>query len=222
MNELEKGVMGVYQIKNLVNGKIYVGSSVDIRDRWWNHRSRLRNQTHKNSHLQAAWNKYGEDSFEFSILEVVENVDDVLIREQWYLDNWKLDYNVALVASANQLGRPLSEEHKKKISETKRKNRDKFSGKNNYFYGKHHTKETKQKLSNAHSGKILSKEHKKSIGDAQIGEKSHYAKLTWTEVNEIRRLYEEESWTENMLIEKFGMSQGAINKIVRYKTWRLK
>jgi len=63
---------GIYQIRCLLTGKIYVGSAVDIRARWNHHRDMLKRKKHRNKYLQAAWNKYGENNFECSILELVD------------------------------------------------------------------------------------------------------------------------------------------------------
>lgn len=56
---------GVYQILCLPTGKVYVGSAVDLYGRWRDHRRYLRQGIHHNKYLQAAWDKYGEESFEF-------------------------------------------------------------------------------------------------------------------------------------------------------------
>lgn len=56
---------GVYAIINLVNGKFYIGSSIGMNTRWWNHLIDLRNGTHENAHLQNSFNKYGEENFIF-------------------------------------------------------------------------------------------------------------------------------------------------------------
>ena len=63
---------GIYSIKNTINGKIYVGSSVTIYHRLISHVSYLRRGVHGNAHLQHAWNKYGKSSFVFAELEYVE------------------------------------------------------------------------------------------------------------------------------------------------------
>lgn len=60
---------GIYIILNKLNGKKYVGSSKNIYSRWMKHRALLRINKHYNPHLQNAWNKYGENSFLFSVLE---------------------------------------------------------------------------------------------------------------------------------------------------------
>lgn len=93
---------GVYQIKNLVNSKIYIGStSCSFKTRWASWRGDLKNGRTKNKHLQNAWNKYGKDAFEFSVLEVVENKSEVLEREQYWIDTLKPEYNNRPNASSN-------------------------------------------------------------------------------------------------------------------------
>lgn len=61
----------IYKIRNVVNNKFYVGSAVDTRTRFRQHRRLLRKKAHHCKHLQSSWDKYGEDAFKF---EVVENV----------------------------------------------------------------------------------------------------------------------------------------------------
>jgi group I intron endonuclease len=76
---------GVYQIRCKQNGKIYVGSAVNPEGRWHSHRRDLRNGVHVNPHLQSAWNLYGETSFEFSVLEYVDETR-LLATEQFWID----------------------------------------------------------------------------------------------------------------------------------------
>lgn len=85
----------IYKILNLVNGKFYIGSTKNFRKRRRNHLSRLRNNKHENIHLQRSWNKYGEHSFDVLI---IEETTDLLIREQYYLDNLKPHFNIGLSA----------------------------------------------------------------------------------------------------------------------------
>ena len=75
-------ICGIYKIENRVNHKIYIGQSVDIYTRWYNHKHSLRNGIHYNKHLQKSWDKYGEENFEFfkklcyEKLNVVNNNDE--------------------------------------------------------------------------------------------------------------------------------------------------
>jgi len=71
---------GIYRITNTVNGKVYIGSSKDMAARCRNHRWALNAGTHGNSHLQAAWNKYGPESFEFGVF--LECSDESLLSEE--------------------------------------------------------------------------------------------------------------------------------------------
>ena len=101
-NTTEIDKIGIYQILNKINGKLYIGStSESFRKRFNLHKYHLRNDKHKNSHLQYAWNKYGEESFEFSIIEISEIKEEVLDREQYYIDSFDFEnlYNINPFAS---------------------------------------------------------------------------------------------------------------------------
>ena len=82
---MAKKVCGVYKITNKVNGKIYIGSSNNIENRWHQHKLQLRDGIHTNQHLQHAWNLYGEDNFMFEVIE--ECAPEIQFeREQYYLN----------------------------------------------------------------------------------------------------------------------------------------
>lgn len=76
---------GIYAITNKANGKIYVGSAVLLRRRFRKHVYELSKGTHHSVKLQRAWAKYGKDSFEFAVLEVVEAPVDLVAREQHWM-----------------------------------------------------------------------------------------------------------------------------------------
>ena len=80
---------GIYYIRNLINGKFYLGRAVDINARWRQHRGALRKGTHDNKHLQRSFQKYGEDSFRLEIRVRMDPVEALLINiEQQLLDRW--------------------------------------------------------------------------------------------------------------------------------------
>lgn len=62
----------VYRIYNKISNKSYIGSTVNWQKRKTSHINQLRKSKHYNRHLQSAWNKYGEQVFEFAILEEIE------------------------------------------------------------------------------------------------------------------------------------------------------
>src|SRR5262245_46212173 len=72
---------GIYQIRCIPTGKIYIGSAANLRARWDQHRRLLRRGKHANVYLQKAWDKHGEANFEFSVLELVDRAD-LLCAEQ--------------------------------------------------------------------------------------------------------------------------------------------
>lgn len=96
----------------MVNGKKYVGSSIRIRYRLGQHKSNLKAGRHVNKHLQNSWNKHGEDKFTF---RVIEETDDITIREQHWLDVIQPEYNILTVAYSPS-GYTHTEESLNKIS----------------------------------------------------------------------------------------------------------
>ena len=114
--DLEK--IGIYSIINKINNKLYIGSTSDsFRKRWNLHKYHLRNNKHKNSHLQYAWNKYGEDNFKFTILEICDDRLKVLETEQLYIDKEDFEnlYNINPFATG---GLQFSEESIRKRTAT--------------------------------------------------------------------------------------------------------
>ena len=103
----------IYKIRNVVNNKFYVGSTVDARIRFQAHKRKLRTGKHQSPHMQAAWNKYGEDCFKFEVVEQVDCSEKLLIAEQVWLDEHAgkpYCYNWAKDASAPMRGKKHSKE----------------------------------------------------------------------------------------------------------------
>ena len=159
---------GVYQIKNLVDSKIYVGStskSFTIRWKQW-HYDLKRGKANK--HIQNAWIKYGPENFEFSILEVCTNKEDCIPREQHYIDTLQPEYNFMKIAGAYRDGTPTTEESKAKMC-----------GRTPWNKGIPMTDEIKSKVSENRKGKgcgeanhnyqrEFTPEHRKKISEAQF------------------------------------------------------
>src|SRR5574343_350651 len=109
-------VCGIYLIRNVKNNHLYIGQSVNIYKRWAGHRQLLTSNKHPSIHLQRAWNLYGKDAFEFSILIRCERNVQVLTEfEQYWMDLLLPEYNTC-PAAGSTLGVKLSGSHKLKIS----------------------------------------------------------------------------------------------------------
>lgn len=117
-----KNEPGIYKILNLVNNKVYIGSSIHLARRCSEHIVRYTSPNNKepvNKYLKRAFNKYGADNFEFHAIEYCD-LEKLIEREQYYMDlynsyNRKYGYNLRTKADSNRDYRP-SEETKRKIS----------------------------------------------------------------------------------------------------------
>ncbi len=97
-------ISGIYKIHNLKSGKIYIGSSRNIKSRLSDHKSALRNNRHGNIFLQRAFNRDGEENFVFEKLRSCA-VDDLVRFEQRYLDIYQSylpenGYNICRIAES--------------------------------------------------------------------------------------------------------------------------
>ena len=127
-------ISGIYILTNNINGKRYIGSSNNIRKRLWKHRSLLRHNKHENQYLQNAWNKYGENSFTFVVLEKCE-IDVLLQREQYYIDTLKPEYNIDISTTHDHLNPETIEKIKRNRKNKMDKGELKLSWKEIHQYG---------------------------------------------------------------------------------------
>lgn len=119
----------IYRITCTTNGKFYIGSTINQRQRWYKHRKQLRDGTHPNRNLLASWQKYGEEAFLFEVLEEVPRPEDLFAAEQKYLDahagkdycfNWARYADAPMRGKSGpetpNYGKVLSQEMRAKIS----------------------------------------------------------------------------------------------------------
>jgi len=178
-------ICGIYSIENLITGKIYVGKSENIKERFAKHKNALINNYHYNKHLQRSWNKYGEDNFKFNIVEICSN-DILSDKEKFYIKVYKTNdnkYGYNLTNGGEGIsGFKHSEETKKYLSEiqtgkivseeTKQKISKAFKGENNHFFGKKLSDEHKEKMKNSWSyEKHITPERSIKISKTMTGKK---------------------------------------------------
>lgn len=189
---------GIYKITNKINGKMYIGSAVNISNRFSTHQYSLSNNKHKNSHLQSAWNLYGSEAFLFEILELVEK-DQLIEREQYYIDLFnsshrEIGYNKAKLAGST-VGIKASVETRLKQSAAR-------VGKAPWNKGKKYSVEQKQKSR-----------------DGFVNNIAPWSKLDWDRIQKIRQLYQDGK-TQTKIAEMFGLFQTTVSEIIRNKIWK--
>jgi predicted GIY-YIG superfamily endonuclease len=187
--------MGVYSITNKIDGKRYIGSSINLKKRINKHKLDLNKNKHCSLHLQNSWNKYGSQNFEFEILEFVEKEkeDELIKREQFFIDTYKSNehlfgYNIRKFASSN-LKIEVSEKTRQKLreantgkkhsDETKQKISVANKGKTSPFFDKKHSEESREKISKNHAnfsgennpnfGKHFNEEIREKISESHKG-----------------------------------------------------
>ena len=128
--------IGIYLIRNKKDGKVYIGKSLDIKNRWNSHRSKLKRNVHGNRLLQKAYNEYGKENFEYKAVEYCEE-NELDEKEIYWIKIFKATdrkygYNLEYGGSTNKKfakdrkERVINEENcrrltVKEVSEIKRK-----------------------------------------------------------------------------------------------------
>lgn len=164
---------GIYEIINVINNKRYIGQSTNINTRFRSHKNKLRKNQHRNPYLQNAWNKYGEQNFNFHIIKICNDVE-LDEFEQKYIEiyntcNREYGYNIDNGGNSNK---HLSEETLEKISEArKRENLSEETRKKMSDAAKQRcsTQEWKQYYHNVLSGRELSEETKNKMSESHLG-----------------------------------------------------
>lgn len=168
---------GIYKLLNLVTQKCYIGSALNIGDRIDSHWGMLNRGSHHSKRLQRSWDKHGGDSFAVNVVEIVEDVEFLVEREQFWIDHfdsYKHGYNSSPTAGS-QLGYKHTEQSKERMSVARRG-----------VSRKPHSPETLEKLSAAakkrgipssvieaatlkNTGRPLTPEHRAKISAANKG-----------------------------------------------------
>jgi group I intron endonuclease len=169
---------GVYQIRNTINGKVYIGSATRrIAGRWIEHRKHLKKGIHHSRHLQRAWDTHGQDAFVF---EVIENcaAEDCICIEQKHIDSKAAakkgtGYNIAPFAG-NCRGVQHTIETRKKLSAARTGAKATPEARRNMAaaaVGKPKSAQAIEKTANAHRGVPKSEAQRQKISLALKGRK---------------------------------------------------
>jgi hypothetical protein len=187
-------IFGIYIIKNKINNKVYIGSTTrNFIKRWSIHKVLLRKNKHHSLRLQNSWNKHGENNFSFEVLEIIENKEIIIERENYYLNFYKsyekqYGYNICKTAHKD----PMTG-----VSIKKEKHG---------MFNKTHSPESKKKISDNHAD--------------FNGEKNGRAKLNWQLVREIREKYQKNKYTLLMLAEEYNVGLSTVSHVIKNETWR--
>ena len=164
-------MIGIYKITNKLNGKVYIGQSIDIDARWRQHINAKDNYA-----IHNAIKKYGEENFKFEVLLKCP-VDMLNVWERDMIALYDCISPNGYNLTEGGEGYQCSEEMRLKMSEAHKgmhhseETRLKMSNIRKGVKLKPHSEETKIKMSKAHKGKHLSEEHKRKLSDAKKGKK---------------------------------------------------
>jgi group I intron endonuclease len=239
---------GVYEIVNVINGNRYIGSSIRIASRLSAHKCQLRQNKSHNQHLQSAYNKYGEESFVFRPLLYCDP-ENTLLYEQMCIDGMQTNYNKTKNAESPFTGCKLSKEQKEQIGlrslgnkySLGRKNSPETiarmsaarKGKPGPRLGCKLSDETKEKIRAGNLGRKHTPEELAKMSAAMklprsdkykishSGDKNSQAKLTWSQVNEIREFYDKTDVTKASLARKYNVTNRTIFLIVNNLSWKV-
>ena len=208
----------IYVFTNKINGKQYVGQSENPNERYKQHKKDSKNKKHTNIIFYNAISKYGIDNFDFKIIETNIPIDKINDSEKYWiktLNSMKPNgYNMTDGGEGTH-GYKHTEESKCKMSELKK---EKYKGENNPLYGKHHSEETKEKISNGNKGKVRTKEMKEkiSINNAK-NKKTIFVNINNNECLVFRSLRESTRWLLSYINEdiKFDTLKSRIQYAIK-------
>ena len=185
---------GIYRIVNTISGKMYIGSAIVLKRRWYMHRWALGRGRHHCYKLQAAWGKHGPEAFRFEVLEACAP-EDLVQREQFYLDTLRPLYNIAVSAGGGSGA--MSEAGRQSIAASNRrrsgwKQSDEAKAKiaaancgNTATKGKRRSRAAVEATAAAHRGMSRSEETRRRISLAMSGKKrAPYSQETLKAISE--------------------------------------
>lgn len=213
---------GIYNIRNIINNDIYIGSATNLKNRWSVHKHKLFNNKHVNIHLQRAFDKYGFENFIFEVIEYVDK-PNLIGREQIWIDFFQPEYNIRKIAH-NNTGVKWTDESRKKASDRMRNKEPWNKGKKDIY-----SKETLTKMSISQNKRInnieyiapmLGKKHNYLTIKKISGENNGSSKLKESDILLIRTHCDKKEYKQIELAKIFNVKVGCIFKIVNRLSWK--
>ncbi len=197
----------VYKITNLINNKIYIGKTYDVRGRLQDHKKAAkRKDPNDYSSLHRAMNKYGYDNFIIEVLAEFKTDKEALKAEVKLIKKYnsmdrKVGYNLTCGGDGAS-GFKFTKKQKAKMNKDKK---EKYLGEGNPFFGKRHTAKAKKLFSKKRKEKYKNnKKFRKQLDDFNISQCS----LTLKQCLEIQKLYLTGKYTYDKIDEYFGYNYG--------------
>lgn len=213
--------MIVYKAENKINGKIYIGKTIQkLTRRIGSHLSKG-----STSLFPRALKKYGLQTFTISIIDNAESEQVLTEKEKYWIRFYDCKYpngynlteggegisgcprsaETKLRLRIFNTGKRLSEEHKVKIGLAHK--------------GRKPSEVARINMSNAHKGIKLSEATKIKMGIVRSGDKNGGAKLNWHQVREIRELHKTQKYSQQQLADFYQVSRGSVKPIIHNKAW---
>lgn len=199
---------GIYKITS-PSGRIYIGQSRNIEDRFYRYK-KMSNANKTQIRLMRSFKKYGVQNHNFEIVEEC-TIDVLNIKERYWQDHYKVISKSGLnciLQETDTLPRQFTEEYKRKRS-----------GINHFFYGKHHSEETKKKLSLAHIGKTVPQYVKDKLKITNSGSNNGFYGKKHTEESKKKQSVSAKTrkiTPENESKRRAGISKGLSKVLLQY------
>lgn len=219
----------IYSYKNLINGKQYIGQTINPKQRYNQHKSSAFNKKDKeyNSPLHRAFRKYGYENFKYTVLAETDDIDILNKLEIYFIKkyNTKIPNGYNIEEGGKNCKKPQTEEQKRKLMEakaflTKEEVIElRIAYQNNESPKKIYEEKYKDRLHYNSFLNIWSGRRYSSIMPEAIN-KGRHTKLTAEIVRKIREDKEKTNLSYQKLAEKYNISKSTISDIIKKRTWK--
>jgi group I intron endonuclease len=200
---------GIYEIRNIKNGRRYIGSAVNVSKRWRQHLRQLETGRHHSQFMQRCWNKNGAENFIFRVVLSCE-AEDLIESEQRLIDEIKPEYNCSPTASS-MLGYRHREESKKKMSKAR-------AGKSSAMAGRNHSDAAKLKISKSKTGTKYGAYSRDRVEKTAAAMRKAKSSMTEDKVRLVREL-RRQGKTYTRIADQIGCTWYVVADIIQGRTF---